>query len=165
MNFNISNRLSLHLKGTYGKITNDSLQSGVLYGGANNETLFGGQRVHDFYGLNFGDLFGTEIWTARSQLKFLLSNYYSGWGLFPWFIKKINFLGGVDVAKSDFSFIGRELFRNKQIVSYHAGINFDSQLFYLLPTNISFIGANVHEGQIKDDWQLLLLFSSPLNVF
>ena len=163
-NFNLLKRLQLSLKGTYGKLTNDSLRSGVLYGGANNETLFGGQRIHDFYGLNFGDLFGREIWTSRAQFQFLLSNYYSGWGLFPWFIKKIHFLAGLDFAKSDFSFIGTQIFRNKKITSYHAGIGLDSQLFYLMPAQINLIATNVHHGQVKDDWQLLFLFSTPITV-
>ena len=161
--FNFFNRFDLDIQGTYGKISNNRLSSGVLYGGANNETLFGGSRIHEFYGLAFGDLFGREIWTSRIQGSLLISEPYDGFGMIPFFMKRIYLTAGVDTAKSDFSFIGTDLFVNKKIVSYFAGMSVDSKLFYLMPARVSLLATNVHEGSEKDEMQFLFLVRSALN--
>jgi hypothetical protein len=165
MNLNIFKSLKLYLKGTYGKLTNDRLSSGSITGGGNNETLFGGTRLHDFYGLDFGDIFGREVWTTRGQLFFLVDEYFKGFDFTPWFTKRVYLTGGVDLAKSDFSFVGDQLLINNRLTSYFAGISLDAQAFYRVPLNISLVGANVHEGSVKNDVEMLLLIKSSLNFY
>ena len=50
---------------------------------------------------------------------------------------------GVDVAKSDYTFIDRTFLRNRAIQSYHAGARFDLTLFYNIPASIDLLYAQV----------------------
>ncbi|TNF03104.1 MAG: hypothetical protein EP326_02680 [Deltaproteobacteria bacterium] len=130
------------LKGTFETLEKSDLSSGVIYGGGHEG--IGYQKMHEFYGLSYSSLFGNEIYTGRFQLGAeMLNPYTAGGGLLPFYFKEVHALIGVDVAKSDYTFIDRTFLRNRVIQSYHAGARFDLTLFYNIPASIDLLYAQV----------------------
>lgn len=142
MGLKFSQMFYSRIKGTFETLEKNDLSSGVIYGGGHEG--IGYQKMHEFYGLTYSSLFGNEIYTGRAQLGAKIFNPYSaGGGLLPFYIKEVHALIGVDVAKSDYTFIDRTFVRNKAIQSYHGGARFDMTLFYNIPTSIDLLYAQV----------------------
>lgn len=132
-------RLYFNQSISYGKLHKTGFTNGILYGGGDpseDERSF-----HSFYGIDYGDAFGNEMFTSRTELDILLARNYSGWDLFPLFIRKTYFTLGYDYLKSDLVFIGNRLLSEDHLSSVHGSFRFATRAVYLAPIDFQFTYA------------------------
>lgn len=123
----------INLKASYSKFYKDGLRSGGIFGGGADEFLVAAR--HSYLGLSYNDAFGNEVWTARAQGEFELTQSYRGWGLFPLFMKRFSLVFGGETLHADFIYLSAEkkFISGNQISNLHAGVRFDMTVFYLAP--------------------------------
>ena len=131
-----------------------SFLGGILYGG-------GGYNFHQFYGIDYSDIYGNEIKTGRGQFVFHVGKPYSGSGFFPVFVKKVNLLAGADYVAADRIYVtkGNQLLRDKSLTSYHGGMQFDLNIAYLMPLKVDLIYAQVNNSHGQNETQFLTLIT------
>jgi hypothetical protein len=154
--------LDFHFKGSYGRLRKTGLVNGLLFGGG-SEALYNLGGYHEFYGLEYGDFFGNQITTLRGQLNLRLMESYRGLGLFPLFLKSTHALLGIDYAKSQVIFLGRDRVAAPDIKSYFAGLRFKTDFSYFIPVDADFIYSQVQNPSGDNQSQLLFLLRGSFN--
>jgi hypothetical protein len=132
-----------HLTFSKSKLFKDGLVDGVVFGGGVNDIDSG--SFHPFYGLSHNDAFGNEITSAQFRLDWQLIDTYTGWGLFPLYIKQFHLLAGTDYLKTDYIYIESKnrFLRDSDIQNVHTGVQMDMTLFYVLPMEVDFIYSKI----------------------
>lgn len=148
--------LEFDVMGSYGRLRKSGLINGILFGGG-SAALYNLGGYHEFYGLEYGDFFGNQITTARLQASLRLFESYRGPGLFPLFLKTTHLLAGIDYAKAQVIFLGRDRVAASDIQSYFAGLRFKTDFSYFIPVDADLIYAQVQNPQGQNQSQLLFL--------
>ena len=135
-------RLSAGVKFQYDKLFKSSYLHGDLLEGGG----VGGR--HSFYGLNYQDAFGHQIWTLTGRLNGEVARVYSSWGLLPLYFKEVRFLAGIECISADFIWLSRDqrLIGNplEPLVSNHWGMRLELDIFYRNPGHWDFLWVNLH---------------------
>jgi hypothetical protein len=148
--------LEFQLMGSYGRLRKTGLINGLLFGGG-SAALYNLGGYHEFYGVEYGDIFGNQITTMRGQANLRLFESYRGPGLFPLFLKSTHVLAGVDYAKSQVIFLGRNRVNAREIKSYFAGLRFKTDFSYFIPVDADLIYAQVQNPKGENQSQVLFL--------
>lgn len=148
--------LNFHLRGTMARLRKNTFLDGVLYGGG-SAALYNLGGFHEFYGVEYGDLFGNKMRTARGQIDWRILSPYRGRGLFPLYLKTVHLLLGVDYAQTEAAFIGREFVESGRLTSYHTGLSFKTDFAYFIPLDFDFIYASVQNPNGANANQFLFL--------
>lgn len=136
-----SHYMDFFFQGSYGKLDKSGLSSGVIYGGGYRNVM------HQFYGLNYSQLLGNEIWTARGQVFVNLFKPYRGHGFVPVFLRELDGIFGTDIAKADLVDFGDQFKRNHQVQSLYFGLRSKLVIGYLAPVNVDFILTRISEDE------------------
>lgn len=121
----------------YSSLDKNDYTSGVIYGGGSYT------EYHKFYGINYSDIFGNEVKSLRTSLRWELLDIYRGAGLIPIFLKELHLLAGTDIIAADRIFLGNQYLRNSSSQSYWAGISSEITVGYALPIGIDIIRTRV----------------------
>lgn len=158
--FHLIPRVKLHVLGTYGRLDKKDFRSGVIYGGGSSN--YTTNYFHEFYGLAYSDAFGNEISTGRAQLDITAYNAYSGVAsLFPFFLKELHLLAGMEFIHADRIFIEGEsrggFLIREDLRSYHAGLRILANIFYLVPIQSDLLYVNTENPFGDKDHDFLFL--------
>lgn len=140
--FKIKDDMNLYLKAAMGKLFKSDFKRGVIYGGGDNS--FRSSRWFDYYGLPYGNAYGNDISSARLKFDFNFLNFYKGHNLFPFYMKELHFVGGVEALKTDVIFVNDYLYRDESIHSVFLGLNAKTTMFYLAPINFEVIFSSIN---------------------
>jgi hypothetical protein len=156
--FRLRDKLGLTMLGTYGRLFKSDFTSGVIYGGGS--VSYYPQAFHEFYGVEYTDVFGRRVSTARGQLEYTIySPYSAGGGLMPLYLKDVRLLGGIDFINAERVFVADRVLRDAELQSTHFGVRLTADLMYLLPFELDIIYSKVLK---YDQSQLLFLFRGTL---
>ncbi len=145
---NIWQDFSVNGKLNYGRLEKSGFDRGVLYGGGftTNNTF----RTYEFYGLNYGAVYGNEIIAARIAGDFRVFEFYRGYNLWPFFARDLRFIFGRDWISADRIIIGRQTLRDKAVNSVWAGANLKWTFAYNLPVETKLIFSKVFNPDGQD---------------
>jgi hypothetical protein len=136
-----SEKLTVTIKGSYGKLFKTDFSRGVIYGGGLTDLT--GKHVHEFYGVPYSNAYGNEILTARMTIDYNFWNIYKGRNLLPFFFKEVHFLFGRESMYADRIILDNTVLREKLINAIFAGPRLKMNLFYFVPTNIDLIFSSI----------------------
>jgi len=150
---------------TYGKMyvaKGTGLRQGTFYGGGSTSSLF--TTIFDFpsYLINYGNIFGTELFVTRLRQDITLVSLYYGNGLIPFFMKSFGSIFGGEFLSADRVIYDDRIERNKDITSYFVGLNLSTQVFFLLPLDIELVYSHsINDDLAKKNVTLSLVSSLP----
>ncbi len=147
------------LRSNYGKIFKDGLRDGVLFGGGEGSII--GESFYRFLAIAYSDVFGNQIWT--STLEWDVETFRpntAGGGLFPFYVKKVNTLIGLEHLKADRVFLNNRIYKSEDLFGGYIGARFDTTLFYVAPVTLDLVYAKVLNKQSDVDQVRLLVKSS-----
>jgi hypothetical protein len=156
-------RMTLELTGAMSRLRKSSFLDGVVYGGG-SAALYNLGGFHEFYGVEYGDLFGNFMRTARGVVDLRLIDHYRGPGFFPLFLKATHLRLGVDYAKTQAVFLGRDRIRRGELTSLHGGLSFKTDMAYFVPVEIDLIYAQVLNPEGRNTNQLLFLLRGSFDL-
>lgn len=150
------------LRSNYGKTFKKGLRDGVLFGGGEGNII--GESLYRFLAIAYSDVFGNQIWTSTLEWDVeAFRPYTAGGGLFPFYVKKVNTLIGLEHLKADRVFLNNRIYRNEDIFGGYIGARFDTTLFYVAPVTLDLVYAKVLNKQ-SDTGQVRLLVKSSFEI-
>lgn len=148
--------LKVDLEGTYGHLDKKTNRHGILYGGGYNQNLY------SFYGLDYSDLFGNELWTTRAKFYFNVLRPYRGYDLFPAFLKEVDIIAGTDYARANYLVVKNKLKTNDTIHSYYIGAKMKTLVGYLAPVDVEVIFSTINDDDYGRVNSGFIKINSPL---
>ncbi len=151
--FQLHRRLGLSLSSNWGRLYKDTntLASGFLEGG-DKEGAF-----YHVYGVEYSDIFGLRVATARCQLDWNWLEIYGGSGMLPVFLRKIHLFAGLDRFKSDYFVSNGTLFLDSTFNTAHVGIRFEAVIGFYLPATLEVSYARLLD--FHDEGKTTVLFN------
>ena len=127
----------------YGKMWVDEgsgLRDGAFYGGG-TPTVFSIAFPYPSYLLGYGSLLGTEVMTGHLRQDWTFTYPFSGNGLFPFYLKSVGGIGGIEYLQGDKMYYNLITENNPRLWVGFLGAKFASQIFFLLPVDIELVYA------------------------
>jgi hypothetical protein len=149
-----------NLRASYGKYDKKDLGSGVLFGGTSSLGKEAGESIHSFYGIDYRQAFGNEIFTSRFQFDLNILRIYRGPRIFPTYLREIHLLFGADYIKTEFLIYQNRILRAKEAHSFHGGLKLTTVLLYVAPLDFDFIYAKAYLPANRENDAFLLLGST-----
>lgn len=144
----------MHVSSQYGKMYKKGIRSGVFYlGGTKNissdtssavspAAIYGNAGASKkFYGIDAGDAFGKEFLLNSLEGDYKAWDLYSGFRLFPFYLKTLTVLGGMEQLKTDYVYINKRLYRDEDVISRYWGVQLATTIAYHVPVNFSLINV------------------------
>jgi hypothetical protein len=145
--FNLNSWTDLRLNGAFSELEKKGLRSGVLYGGG-SQALYNLGGMHEFYGVEYGNIIGNKIRSAKGEFSFEVGRPYSGGGLFPLYLKSIHLLLGSDYVRAANIFLKDRFLNETELFSYYWGFSFKANAFYSIPVSLDLIFARVPSDEV-----------------
>ncbi|MDO9183252.1 MAG: hypothetical protein Q7U04_12635 [Bacteriovorax sp.] len=129
------------VKGSYSKLYKSDFYRGVVYGGGISD--YTKTRVHEFYGVPYGNAYGNELFSARLTFDYNFWNIYRGKNFVPFFFKEAHLLLGHDSLYANRIYLDGSLLKDKMLNAFFIGPRLKMNLFYFVPINIDLIFSTV----------------------
>lgn len=127
----------------YGKMMvedGSGFRDGTFYGGG-APTVFSISFPFPSYLLGYGSLLGTELMTGQWRQDWTFSYPFAGNGLFPFYLKSMGAIGGVEYLHGDKMYYDLLTENDPRLWVGFLGAKFASQIFFLLPVDIELVYA------------------------
>ncbi|MCP4912177.1 MAG: hypothetical protein GY909_03580 [Oligoflexia bacterium] len=147
--FKLFKDMLFHARGTYGKLDKKGILDGVIYGGGFTDYDY--SSFHSFKGLDVNDAFGNEMITYNLELDYKLGDIGWGWGLSPFYLKKLNLIAGQDFIKTEYIFTGRGFKRNSDLRSNYFGLRSSWLFGYMVPVDVDVIQYKLDDSSYVHD--------------
>jgi hypothetical protein len=154
----VNENLTATVKTAYEKLIKSDFLRGVAYGGGNSD--FSNRRIHEFYGVAYGDVFGNEIFNMRETIDFNLWNIYRGKNFIPFFFKEAHIIAGHEMMYADYMVLDNTVYFKKMIHSIFMGPRLKANIFYFVPANIDLIISSIALPSGKQKNQVDFLFTA-----
>lgn len=146
-NFRLSSWMDFRLNGAFSELEKKGLRSGVLYGGG-SQALYNLGGMHEFYGVEYGNIISNKIRSAKAEFSFEIGSPYSGSGYFPIFLKTTHLLLGTDYVRASNIFLEDRFLNEDELFSYYWGFSFKANAFYAIPVSLDLIFARVPNEEV-----------------
>lgn len=146
-NFRLSSWMDFRLNGAFSELEKKGLRSGVLYGGG-SQALYNLGGMHEFYGVEYGNIISNKIRSAKAEFSFEVGSPYSGSGYFPIFLKTTHLLLGTDYVRASNIFLKDRFLNEDELFSYYWGLSFKANAFYAVPVSLDLIFARVPSDEV-----------------
>lgn len=127
----------------YGKMftkDNSNLVNGAFYGGG-APSVFSINYPFPSYLLGYGALLGDEMMTGQLRQDWTFSYPFSGNGLFPFYLKSMGAIAGVEYLQADKMYYDLITENDPKLWVGFLGAKFGSQILFLLPVDIEIVYA------------------------
>lgn len=152
--------LAVDGKFSYARLEKSGFDRGVIFGAGNSSTTT--IRNFEFYGLNYGAVYGNEIISLRLNLDYQAFEFYRGYKLWPFFARDLHFIIGRDWISADRVIVGKQILRDKAVNSLWGGANFRWTAAYYIPIETKLIVAKVFNPDGGDVRETLLTFDAAV---
>lgn len=145
--FRLNSWMDFRLNGAFSELEKKGLRSGVLYGGG-SQALYNLGGMHEFYGIEYGNIISNKIRSGKAEVSFELGRPYSGSGYFPIFLKTIDLLVGSDYVRASNIFLKNRFLNETELFSYYWGLSFQANALYSFPVSLDLIFARVPSDEV-----------------